>query len=192
MPFLSWGFFHQRPTRKMLLVALGCLVGALVLTLSPGEGLQLGFGDLLVLCCAVAFSLHISYLGWVAGRIEVKKLTFLQMLTAGCLGGLYTLAFELPQIAEADFAAGWMPILYMGLLSTAFAFFAQTYAQKHTSPARAAVILGCEGLLGSIFSVLLGYEPLTVNLVVGGAIIFLSLLVMEVNPAALLRRRTAE
>ena len=109
VPFLSWGFFHQRPTRKMLLVALGCLVGALVLTLSPGEGLQLGFGDLLVLCCAVAFSLHISYLGWVAGRIEVKKLTFLQMLTAGCLGGLYTLAFELPQIAEADFAAGWMP-----------------------------------------------------------------------------------
>lgn len=60
VPFLSWGFFHQRPTRKMLLVALGCLVGALVLTLSPGEGLQLGFGDLLVLCCAVAFSLHIS------------------------------------------------------------------------------------------------------------------------------------
>ena len=47
-------------------------------------------------------------------------------------------------------------------------------------------------MLGSIFSVLLGYEPLTVNLVVGGAIIFLSLLVMEVNPAALLRRRTAE
>lgn len=42
VPFLSWGFFHQRPTRKMLLVALGCLVGALVLTLSPGEGLQLG------------------------------------------------------------------------------------------------------------------------------------------------------
>ena len=54
------------------------------------------------------------------------------------------------------------------------------------------MILGCEGLLGSIFSVLLGYEPLTVNLVVGGAIIFLSLLVMEVNPSALLRRRTAE
>ena len=56
VPFLSWAFFHQRPTRKMLLVALGCLVGALVLTITPGQGLQLGFGDLLVLCCAVAFS----------------------------------------------------------------------------------------------------------------------------------------
>lgn len=192
VPFLSWAFFHQRPTRKMLLVALGCLVGALVLTITPGQGLQLGFGDLLVLCCAVAFSLHISYLGWVAGRIDVKKLTFLQMLTAGCLGSIYTLVFELPQIAEADFAVGWAPILYMALLSTAFAFFAQTYAQKHTSPARAAIILGCEGLLGSIFSVLLGYEPVTINLVVGGTIIFLSLLLMEVNPAALLRRRPAD
>ena len=192
VPFLSWIFFHQRPTRKMLLVALGSMVGAVVLTLSPDEGIQLGFGDLLVLCCAVAFSLHISYLGWVAGRIEVRKLTFLQMLTAACLGAVYTLAFELPDLPAADFSAGWLPVLYMGLLSTAFAFFAQTYAQKHTSPARAAVILGCEGLLGSIFSVLLGYEPLTLNLVAGGLIIFGSLLVMEISPSALLRRRSAE
>ena len=108
------------------------------------------------------------------------------------MGSLYTLVFVLPQIAEADFAAGWAPVLYMALLSTAFAFFAQTYAQKHTSPARAAIILGCEGLLGSIFSVLLGYEPVTINLVVGGTIIFLSLLLMEVNPVALLRRRPAD
>ena len=35
----------------------------------------------------------------------------------------------------------------------------------------------------------MGYEPLTVNLVAGGAIIFLSLLAMEVSPGALLRRR---
>ena len=123
VPFLSWAFFHQRPTRKMLLVALGCLVGALVLTITPGQGLQLGFGDLLVLCCAVAFSLHISYLGWVAGRIDVKKLTFLQMLTAGCLGSIYTLVFELPQIAEADFAAGWAPCPLYGTAQHSFCLF---------------------------------------------------------------------
>ena len=41
-------------------------------------------------------------------------------------------------------------------------------------------------------SVLMGYEPLTVNLVAGGAIIFLSLLAMEVSPGALLRRRLFE
>ena len=49
------------------------------------------------------------------------------------------------------------------------------------------MILGCEGLLGSIFSVLLGYEPLTLNLILGGLIIFTSLLVMEIDPSAVFR-----
>ena len=57
VPFLSWAFFHQRPTRKMLLVALGCLVGALVLTITPGQGLQLGFGDLPICMAKTQYSL---------------------------------------------------------------------------------------------------------------------------------------
>ena len=189
VPFLSWAFFRQRPSNRMLLVAFGCLVGAAVLTISPEAGLQFNAGDLITLACAFVFSLHISYLGRIAGRIEAGKLTFLQMVAAALLGLVYTLAFEWGQVAQANLSKGLVPVLYLGLLSSAFSFFAQTFAQKHTSPARAAVILGCEGLLGSVFSVLLGYEPLTANLILGGLIIFTSLLVMEVNPAAVFRRR---
>ncbi len=180
VPFLSW-------INRMLLVAFGCLAGAAVLTISPGEGLNFNTGDLITLACAVVFSLHISYLGRIAGHIDAGKLTFLQMATAALLGLAYTLAFELEQLSQADLSRGLVPVLYLGLLSSAFSFFAQTFAQKHTSPARAAVILGCEGLLGSIFSVLLGYEPLTLNLILGGLIIFTSLLVMEIDPSAVFR-----
>ena len=187
VPFLSWIFFRQRPSNRMLLVAFGCLAGAAVLTISPGEGLNFNTGDLITLACAVVFSLHISYLGRIAGHIDAGKLTFLQMATAALLGLSYTLAFELEQLSQADLSRGLVPVLYLGLLSSAFSFFAQTFAQKHTSPARAAVILGCEGLLGSIFSVLLGYEPLTLNLILGGLIIFTSLLVMEIDPSAVFR-----
>ena len=189
VPFLGWALFRQRPTGKTLLVAFGCLVGAAVLTLSPEEGLRFSTGDLLVLAWAVAFSLHIAYLGRIAGLIEVQKLTFLQMATAAVLGIVYTLLFEREALPLADLRAGFLPVAYLGLFSSAYGFFAQTFAQKHTPPARAAIILGCEGVLGSTFSVLMGYEPLTVNLVAGGAIIFLSLLAMEVSPGALLRRR---
>ena len=80
VPFLSWGFFHQRPTRKMLLVALGCLVGALVLTLSPGEGLQLGFGDLLVLD-DMSFNIRKGEFVCVVGPTGCGKTTFLNCLT---------------------------------------------------------------------------------------------------------------
>ena len=80
VPFLSWGFFHQRPTRKMLLVALGCLVGALVLTLSPGEGLQLGFGDLLVLD-NLNFEVEEGEFLCIVGPTGCGKTTFLNSLT---------------------------------------------------------------------------------------------------------------
>ena len=189
VPFLSWALFRNKPSRKTALVAVSCFAGAAVLTISPEKGLVLNVGDLLTVACAVFFSLHIAYLGKIAGHIETRKLTFMQMITAAVIGICYTGLMERAELAQADFQAGILPILFLGLFSTAFSFFAQTYAQKHTSPARAAIILGTEGLLGSIFSVLMGYEQVTVNLVAGGLIIFFSLLVMEVDPRSVFQRR---
>lgn len=188
VPLLSWGIFKQRPTRKILGVGFCCLLGATVLTITPGQGLVLTGGDLLVLCCALGFSLHVAYLGTIAGRIGTQKLTFLQMFFAALVATGYLLVFERPTLTQGDFTKGFPAILYLGLLSTAYSFFAQTYAQKHTSAAKAAIILGTEGLLGSIFSVLLGYEVLTTNLLVGGTIIFLAMLAMELDVGKLLGR----
>lgn len=188
VPFLGWIFFRQKPTKKLLFVSIGCLIGATALILKPGEGIHLGLGDTLTMLCAVGFSTHMVYLGRLAGQISVQKLTFMQTFVAAIVATVYMLMTELPTLPQCDFAAGALPILFLGLMNTAFSFFAQTYAQKHASPTKTAIILGTEGLLGSIFSVLLGYESLTANLVVGGAIIFTSLLVMEVDFSALRRR----
>lgn len=63
VPFLSWGFFHQRPTRKMLLVALGCLVGALVLTLSRAK--DCSWASAICWCCAVPWHSRCTSPTWV-------------------------------------------------------------------------------------------------------------------------------
>lgn len=68
---------------------------------------------------------------------------------------------------------------YLGLFSTCLCYFLQTLAQKHTTPAKAGVLLSTEGLFGSVFSVALGMEALTVNLVAGGLIILASVTLME-------------
>lgn len=192
VPFLSWAFFKIKPTKKLVAVSICCLLGAAVLTISPQQGLVLNIGDSLTILCAIMFSLHIAYLGSVAGRVSAQKLTFIQTLTAAIIGTVYMLIFEMESLPQCDFSAGLLPIVYLGLLSTAFSFFAQSYAQKHTSPTRAAIILSTEGLLGSIFSVALGYEPITVNLIVGGLIIFTSLIAMEIDPRAIIRARSTE
>jgi drug/metabolite transporter (DMT)-like permease len=73
-------------------------------------------------------------------------------------------------------------ILYLGLLSTGLCFFLQSWAQRRLSPTRTAVILSCEGLFGGLFSVLWGYDSLTANFVLGGSIILISVILVQIEP----------
>lgn len=71
VPFLSWGFFHQRPTRKMLLVALGCLVGA------PGAPPSLrakdcSWASVTCWCCAVPWHSRCTSPTW-AGLPDASR-----------------------------------------------------------------------------------------------------------------------
>ena len=57
----------------------------------------------------------------------------------------------------------------------------QTTAQQHVESAKAAIILATESLFGTVFSVILGYDKLTVNMVLGGLIILISILMTELK-----------
>ena len=67
----------------------------------------------------------------------------------------------------------------LGVFSTCLCYFLQTTAQKHVNSTKAAIILSTESLFGSIFSVLLGYDPLSAQMVVGGVIILASIILPE-------------
>ncbi|MCJ7992524.1 DMT family transporter [Priestia sp. OVS21] len=57
----------------------------------------------------------------------------------------------------------------------------QVLAQKHTSATSAGLIMMLEGVFGSVFSVTFGFEAFTAKLVLGGILIMLSIILMEVN-----------
>ena len=69
--------------------------------------------------------------------------------------------------------------MLLGVFSTCLCYFLQTTAQKHVNSTKAAIILSTESLFGSIFSVLLGYDPLSAQMVVGGVIILASIILPE-------------
>ena len=57
----------------------------------------------------------------------------------------------------------------------------QIVAQRYLSASTACLILMLEGVFGAIFSVMFGYEPFTMNLLVGGALIVCSLILSEIQ-----------
>ena len=55
-------------------------------------------------------------------------------------------------------------------------------AQKRISPSGTAIILSLEGFFGSLFSVLLGLDKATPTFIIGGAIILLSVIAVQIEP----------
>ena len=78
-------------------------------------------------------------------------------------------------------------VLYLGVFGTCVCYFIQTSAQRYVTPMRMSIIMTTESLFGSLFSVLLGYDKLTLSMVTGGLIIVGSILLPELQE--LLQRR---
>lgn len=187
VPFIVWIFTKKAPAIKTFVLAGTTLLGIGFLTLKPGEGFSLGLGEGAVLLCALVFASHIAYLGLKMPGKDAALMTFLQLATAGVLSTVSLLFSPLPTVQAL--AAGLPPALFLALFSTLVCYFLQTWAQQHTLPGKAGIILCCEGLFGSLFSVMLGMEPLTTALAVGGLVILTSVVCTEVDFGSLKKRR---
>jgi drug/metabolite transporter (DMT)-like permease len=73
-------------------------------------------------------------------------------------------------------AAFWQATTYLVLGCTVFAFFAQNWALKHSSPSRVALLTSSEPAFGALFAVLWLGESLNVTGWLGGTLIMLAAL----------------
>jgi len=181
VPFISWAINKDRPKPRLIILALTALAGVAVLSFHKGE-LVFSLGDLFVLLCALLFAMHITWLEKATMGRNPAAINFVQILTAA-VGSFIILLMQdwRVEVGKADLQAGLWPILFLGLFSTSLCFFLQTHAQKYTSAAQVGVILSLEGFFGSFFAVLLGFEPLTASLIVGGLMIISAAVLVNIG-----------
>lgn len=175
VPFVSWAFFGRRPDGFNFLAAATCLAGIGFVSLD-GD-LSVMPGDWLTLVGGVFFALHIAFVARFNSDKDAVTLTLVQFFTAGVICGAGSLCFEtLPSSVPP---AAWTEIIYLAVCGTAVAMLLQNVGQKYVSSSSAAIILSLEALFGVLFSVIFGYENLSVKLVVGFALIFFAIITSE-------------
>lgn len=148
--------------------------------LSVGDGFTMAPGDLLVLVGAFFWTGHILLITWLVARMEALEIALGQFVTCAALSLVAALIFEPTPFAGVGPAA--VPILYGGLLSIGVAYTLQIVAQRTAHPAHASIILSMEALFAGAGGVLLLGEPLTRNLVVGGALMLAGMIVSQLGP----------
>lgn len=144
------GIFMKKMVGLKIWISVLLAVAGLYL-LCITEGFSLGFGDILVLLCAVCFAVHILVIDYFSPKVDGVRMSCIQFLVSGILSGICMLIFEQPSFAAV--CQAWMPILYAGVLSCGVAYTLQIVGQKDMDPTVASLILSLE----SVISVLAGW-----------------------------------
>jgi drug/metabolite transporter (DMT)-like permease len=175
-PLLAAPLLHQRIGPATWGAVLLAVAGLAVLTLS---GLSLGYGEALTLVAAVLYALHIVGLGAWSTAAEAMGMTIIQLMVITVICVVVTAPDGIVLPATP---ADWASVLYMAVFAAGLALAGQTWAQAHLPPTRTAIIMSMEPVFAAFFAVLLGGEDLTLRMLVGGAMVFSAMLIVEVAP----------
>lgn len=177
VPLLSWLIYKKRPAIKAF-IGSGLTIAGIGLISLQGS-FTINVGDALTLVCAVLFAAHIIAVEYYAKDMNVFKLAFLQIAIAAVW--FIGVALLTEPIPTAFSSRAWFAIVYLAIFSTFACFTVQTIAQKYTSSSHASIILSLESVFAAVFGILILKEVLTPAMIIGCLLIFVAILVIEVN-----------
>lgn len=183
VPLLGWLVLRQGPHWSAWPAALACLAGAYLL--SGAELAAINVGDLWIIASTLPWALHVLLIGRVADRMDAPfTVASGQFAVCGILALLWALAFEPTSWNGIQAASG--ALAYTGILSVGVAYTAQVVAQRYAHATDAAIVLSAETLFAAIFGYLMMGDRLNAMGLVGCALIFSSMVGVQLLP--LLRR----
>jgi drug/metabolite transporter (DMT)-like permease len=177
VPLLQWLCLGRIPGLMSCIGILLAFIGLILLAGPDGNMLALGKGEIITLVGAVAIAAEIILISAWAGKVDVRRVTVVQLLTASLVAfaAMAPAGESLPDISPAllGLAAG------LGIFS-AIIQVTMNWAQRSVSPTRATVIYTGEPVWAGIFGRMAG-ERLPLLAILGGVFIVVGVLVSELK-----------
>ncbi|KEQ53443.1 hypothetical protein BV95_02307 [Sphingobium chlorophenolicum] len=176
VPILQW-IIRRRPPRLASWAGVALAFTGLLLIAAPGDGLSLGRGEALTLVSTLAIALEIIFISLWAGRVNVARVTFIQLSVASLLA----FAFMIPA-GEAIPPFHWTVVISacgLGLM-TALIQLVMNWAQQSVSATRATLIYAGEPVWAGLIGWIAG-DRLPAIALLGGALVVAAVLVSEIR-----------
>lgn len=185
VPLAQWAVFRKRPPAMAFVGAALAFLGLLFIAGPDAFALTLGSGEILTLVSTLPIAAEIILISVFAGRIDLGRITIVQLLTAGALGIL-----TMPVVGEGlpEFSWIWVGCAVGLGAASCIIQLTMNWAQKSVSPTRATIIYAGEPVWAAVIGRIAG-ERLPLAALIGGALVVLGILASELR---LVRRRPNE
>lgn len=177
VPLLQWLCLGRMPGLMSCVGIVLAFIGLIFLAGPNGDLLAFGQGELITLASAVAIAAEIILISAWAGKVDVRRVTVVQLATAS----IVAFAMMVPAGESVPPVSSGLLIVALGLgIFSAIIQVTMNWAQRSVSPTRATVIYTGEPVWAGIFGRLAG-ERLPVLALLGAAFIVVGVLVSEMK-----------
>lgn len=178
-PLLEFIFKRVKPTPKLFVCLVICVLGLALLTLN--DTLIPKAGD--IICLGVPFCYAIDLIltekAVNTKGVDALNLGVFQLAVVGIITLLISFMIEEPRLPKTG--AIWTAALFLGLVCTGAAFVMQAVQQKYTTANHVGLIFTLEPVFASIIAYIFAGEVLRGRSYMGMLLMMFSLVLMEVE-----------
>ncbi len=177
VPIIGVLFFKRKVNISVWISVFVAVAGLYLLCGTNGiSGIYLG--DVLVLCCAVSFSLQILCVDHFIDRVDSIKLSAIQFFTCGVESLILMFIFEDPTMADIMLAG--KAILYLGIMSSGVGYTLQIIGQKYSdNPTVASILMSLESVFAALGGWLLMGKALSGVEIIGCVVMFFAIVLAQ-------------
>ncbi|GAA2894471.1 DMT family transporter [Microbacterium esteraromaticum] len=188
VPFAQWLFFRRRPPALAFLGAGLAFAGLLLIAGPAALTFSLGVGETATLISTLPIVGEIILISLFANRIDLGRITVVQLVTAGLLGFA-----TMPFTGETVPAFSWVWVVAGVGLGAASCLIQLTmnWAQKSVSPTRATIIYAGEPVWAAAIGRIAG-ERLPAAALLGGMLVVLGIIASELRIVRRSRARAGD
>lgn len=153
-PFIDIFRTRQVPSKKLIFAGVLSIAGIYILT--NNQNIILNTGDILILIAATLRAIMLTSTKIFTNKFKLDSLilTQIQMGIIFIISLILLIQTNSNIILPTQFEFWWQ-LLFIVVFCTIFAFFAQNYGVKHSTPNKASLLMGTEPLFGVLFAIIL-------------------------------------
>ena len=168
-------FFGRKCPTRIWLSVFAATVGTALLCL--GENFSLNKGDIYEFLCAVGFTVQIMAVSHFSSRVNAYKFTCIEFMFCALTSAVPMLMTETVSLGAV--CSAWLPLLYMGILSSGIGYTFQLIGERGLPPAVAALIMSLESCIAVIGGWLILGQTLSMRETFGCIIMFAAIITAQ-------------